>query len=55
VHLVTAGELSRLYPVPEYYDPHADELGHVPYMPEFLRRLEPIARNCTRCAATVTK
>ncbi len=35
VHLVTTAALQRLYPVPEYYDPHADELGHVPYTPEF--------------------
>jgi len=35
VHLVTTATLQRLYPVREYYDPHADELGHVPYTPEF--------------------
>jgi len=39
VHLVTAGELARLYPVSEYDDPHADELGHVPYTPEFFAAL----------------
>ena len=39
VHLVTTAELGRLYPVPEYYDPHADELGHVPYTPEFFAAL----------------
>jgi amino acid adenylation domain-containing protein len=31
VHLVTSDDLDRLYPVTEYYDPHGDELGHVPY------------------------
>ncbi len=39
VHLVTTGEVQRLYPVPAYYDPHADELGHVPYTPEFFAAL----------------
>ena len=35
VHVVNTATLQRLYPVAEYYDPHADELGHVPYTPEF--------------------
>lgn len=39
VHLVTAALLQHLYPVREYYDPHADELGHVPYTPEFFAAL----------------
>ncbi|PYT24150.1 MAG: hypothetical protein DMG58_26585, partial [Acidobacteria bacterium] len=39
LHLVTAGEIQQLYPVPTYYDPHADELGHVPYTPEFFAAL----------------
>src|SRR5262249_13079417 len=39
VHLVTPGEIQRLYPVPANYDPHADELGHVPYTPEFFAAL----------------
>ncbi len=39
VHLVTAAELQRLYPVAEYDDPHADKLGHVPYTPEFFAAL----------------
>jgi FkbH-like protein len=39
VHLVTTAQLQRLYPVPAYYDPHADELGHVPYTPEFFAGL----------------
>jgi FkbH-like protein len=39
VHVATTGEIQRLYPVPVYYDPHADELGHVPYTPEFFAAL----------------
>ena len=39
VNLVTTGEMQQLYPVPGYYDPHADELGHVPYTPEFFAAL----------------
>ena len=39
VHLVSAGEIQRLYPVSNYDDPHADELGHVPYTPEFFAAL----------------
>ena len=39
VHVVTSAQLQRLYPVPEYYDPHADELGHVPFTPEFFTAL----------------
>jgi FkbH-like protein len=35
VHLVTATELLSLYPVAEVHDPHADELGHLPYTPVF--------------------
>jgi FkbH-like protein len=39
VHLVSAAEIDRLYPVSGYDDPHADELGHVPYTPEFFAAL----------------
>jgi FkbH-like protein len=39
MHVVTAAEIERLYPVPAYYDPHADELGHLPYTPEFFAAL----------------
>ena len=39
VHLVSAAEIERLYPVSGYDDPHADELGHVPYTPEFFAAL----------------
>jgi FkbH-like protein len=37
--VITMPELDRLYPVPEPHDPHADELGHVPYTPEFFAAL----------------
>jgi len=39
VQLLSTAALQRLYPVPEYYDPHADELGHVPYTPELFAAL----------------
>ncbi len=35
VHLVTADEVESLYPVAEIHDRHGDQLGHVPYTPEF--------------------
>jgi FkbH-like protein len=35
VHVISPGELRELYPVGEIHDPHADELGHLPYTPEF--------------------
>ncbi len=34
-HLITPAALHALYPVDEVYDPHADELGHLPYTPVF--------------------
>ena len=39
VHLIAPEELSRLYPVDEPHDPHGDELGHVPYTPEYFAAL----------------
>src|SRR5207244_253130 len=39
VHLVPSAELAELYPVAEAHDPHADELGHVPYTPLFFAAL----------------
>ena len=35
VYTLTAGEIEALYPVGEVHDPHGDELGHLPYTPEF--------------------
>jgi FkbH-like protein len=39
VHFVSSTELSRLYPVEDYYDPSTDELGKVPYTPLFFTGL----------------
>lgn len=39
VHLVSAADIQQHYPVSGYDDPHADELGHVPYTPEFFAAL----------------
>src|SRR5215471_3569958 len=35
VHVIGSCEIEGLYPVPEIHDPHANELGHLPYTPEF--------------------
>ena len=39
VYLLGAAELAAWYPVPDYYDASADELGHVPYTPVFFTAL----------------
>ncbi len=39
VHVVRAAEIEELYPVAEYYDPHGERLGHVPYTPRFFAAL----------------
>lgn len=39
VNVVTPEQLFTLYPVPDHYDPRGDELGHVPYTPEFFTAL----------------
>ncbi len=36
VHCILPGEITALYPVAQIYDSHAEELGHLPYTPEFL-------------------
>jgi amino acid adenylation domain-containing protein/FkbH-like protein len=47
VHLITFEELNKLYPVTEYNDSQADELGHIPYtMPFFTALSTMIARKC---------
>jgi len=38
-HLITAEEIAALYPVAEVHDPHADELGHLPYTPVYFAAL----------------
>jgi len=35
VHCLLPGEVTSLYPVAEIHDPHGDQLGHLPYTPEF--------------------
>ncbi len=42
VHLIAPGEIDRLYPVTCLHDPHADELGHIPYTPEFFAALATV-------------
>jgi FkbH-like protein len=39
VYTITPEDLSRRYPVVEVHDPHADELGHLPYTPVFFAAL----------------
>ena len=39
VSVMTAASLMSLYPVADYDDPHGNELGHVPYTPEFFAAL----------------
>ena len=35
VRLIKSDEWKQAYPVKEYYDRYSDELGHIPYTPEF--------------------
>jgi FkbH-like protein len=39
VYLIPRQEIETLYPVPDYYDPHAFELAHIPYTPEMFAAL----------------
>lgn len=39
VQVITPADLEEQYPVVETHDPHADELGHVPYTLEFFAAL----------------
>ena len=39
VHLITAGSLSAMYPVADYYDAESDKLGHVPYSSQYFSGL----------------
>ncbi len=39
VHVIAPCEVQALYPVAEVYDPHADQLGRLPYTPEFFAAL----------------
>jgi FkbH-like protein len=38
-HVALSSEILELYPVPDYDDPHADRLGHIPYSPTFFHAL----------------
>src|SRR4051794_34017425 len=42
VHLITPADIHALYPVGEVYDLHANELGHLPYTPEFFVALATV-------------
>ena len=33
LYLIKSQELTKTYPVEDYYDPYGDELGHIPYTP----------------------
>ena len=39
VHVLLPADILALYPVTEVHDPHADELGHLPYTPVFFAAL----------------
>lgn len=39
VLIVPPAEMTAAYPVAEVYDPHGDELGHIPYTPTFYAAL----------------
>ncbi|MBS1855861.1 MAG: HAD-IIIC family phosphatase [Acidobacteria bacterium] len=38
-YVILPGEVAALYPVAGIHDPHGDELGHVPYTPEYFAAL----------------
>ncbi len=39
VYIVTTGQLAATYPVAEYYDPHTDATGHIPFTPAYYAAL----------------
>jgi amino acid adenylation domain-containing protein/FkbH-like protein len=39
IHILASSELARLYPVADFYDPSGNELGHIPYTPQFFTAL----------------
>lgn len=39
VHVILPTDIAALYPVSEIHDPHADQLGHLPYTPLFFAAL----------------
>ncbi|MDM8557744.1 amino acid adenylation domain-containing protein [Candidatus Parabeggiatoa sp. HSG14] len=42
LYLIKTSDLSKSYPVSQFYDPHGDELGHIPYTPVFFTALGTI-------------
>jgi FkbH-like protein len=56
VHLITAAEIDALYPVAGVHDPHANELGHVPFTPVYFVALATaIARKIHAITAPLFK
>jgi FkbH-like protein len=56
VHWLLPEEIEALYPVAEVHDPHADELGHLPYTPVYFAALATaIARRIHAVAASPFK
>lgn len=52
IYVVTSAEMQALYPVPEYEDPRADEVSHIPYTRQFFHGLGTmIARRFYRIQA----
>jgi len=52
VHLIDPADVEALYPVAQIHDPHGDELGHLPYTPEFfVAQATAIARKIHAIAA----
>ncbi len=39
LQVITGEETQRLYPVEDVHDPHGDQLGHVPYTPDYFTAL----------------
>ncbi len=56
VHVIAPEELTALYPVADAHDPHAEQLGRVPYTPEFFAALgTALARKVHMLRATPLK
>jgi FkbH-like protein len=39
VHVLTAADVAQVFPVKEYYSPHTDQMGHVPYTGDYFTAL----------------
>lgn len=53
IHLLTIDEILDLYPVRSVHDPHGDELGRIPYTPEFFAALGSAIARKIRAIRTV--